>query len=218
MSSRNREHNAEKEGSSERRRPVQARSKATVEAILTATAQILERSGPEAATTKAIAARAGVSVGSLYQYFGSRDELIDALAHRHVDAMRKVLSEALAELISLPLEAAIPRLMTALIASHRVNPRLDHVLHQLTPISDTAILDEFQDYAATITTTALRTHPDTDVDDPELVGSILAQAVSGVLRTTLRRFPERLGDPALERLLADLVLGLLGRQGSAAET
>ncbi len=209
------ERKTKKKASKGRRRPSQARSKATVEAILVATAQVLERSGPEAATTKAIAARAGVSVGSLYQYFGGRDELIDALARRHVESMRRVLTDALAELISLPLEAAIPRLMTAVIAAHRLNPRLDHVLHQMIPMSNAAILDDFQDFTATVTATALRTHPDTHVEDPELAGSILAQAIAGVLRSTLRRFPERLQNPALERQLADLVLGFLDRQGRA---
>src|SRR5579871_6369668 len=53
----------------ERRRPRQARSRATWEAIVEAASQILERRGPDALNTNAIAERAGVSIGTLYQYF-----------------------------------------------------------------------------------------------------------------------------------------------------
>ena len=195
-----------------RRAPSQARSRATVEAILTATAQILSREGPEAATTKAIAARAGVSIGSLYQYFGGQGEIIDTLARRHVDEMRAVLSDALAELIRLPIADAVPRLMQALIASHQVDPELDHVLHRLQPMQDGAIIDEFQDFSATVAAAALRSHPDVEVGDPELVGALLTEAAAGILRETLRRHPERLDDPTLERALCDIVLGFLDRQ------
>ncbi|MCA9638046.1 MAG: TetR/AcrR family transcriptional regulator [Myxococcales bacterium] len=198
-----------------RRTAIQARSKATVEAILTAAAQILEREGPEAASTNAIAARAGVSIGSLYQYFGDREAIIAELARRHVEEMRSVLSGALAELIALPLAAAIPRLMAALIASHRVNPTLDGVLHRMMPES-AAIMDEFEDFAATVTAAGIRAHPDLHIADPELAGAILTQAVGGVLRTTLRRYPERILDPALERSLVQLVLGYLDRASPPA--
>ncbi|MEZ4384681.1 MAG: TetR/AcrR family transcriptional regulator [Nannocystaceae bacterium] len=203
---------AKRSAENRRRAPSQARSRATVEAILTATAQILSREGPDAATTKAIAARAGVSIGSLYQYFGGLDEIIDTLARRHVDEMRAVLSDALAELIRLPIDEAVPRLMQAMITSHQVDPTLDHVLHRLQPMQDGTIMDEFRDFSATVAAAALRSHPDVEVDDPELVGAFLTEAVGGVLKETLRRFPERLEDPTLERALCDLVLGFLARQ------
>jgi AcrR family transcriptional regulator len=183
---------------------------------MTATAQILERDGPEAATTNAIAARAGVSIGSLYQYFSGREAIIAALAQRHVEQMRAVLSRSLAELIALPIEAAIPRLMAALVDCHRVNPTLDHVLHQVMP-EDASVLDEFEDFAATIAAAAIRSHPGLAIADPELAGSTLTLAVGGVLRTTLRRWPARISDPALELALVDLVLGFLARAGEGSK-
>jgi AcrR family transcriptional regulator len=65
-----------------RRMPSQARSAQTVELILDAAIQILERQGEKAVTTNSVAQRAGFSVGSLYQYFANRDEILIALADR----------------------------------------------------------------------------------------------------------------------------------------
>ncbi|WP_375208799.1 TetR/AcrR family transcriptional regulator [Hyphomonas jannaschiana] len=62
-----------------RKAPVQARSAATVEAILEAAAHILESEGFDGYTTNAIARRAGVSIGSLYQYFPNKDAVTAAL-------------------------------------------------------------------------------------------------------------------------------------------
>jgi AcrR family transcriptional regulator len=80
-----------------RKRPLQARAQSTVHAILEATVQVLEREGPEAATTTRIAEVAGVSVGTLYQYFSHRDAILDALQEREFERalalMQVVLSE-----------------------------------------------------------------------------------------------------------------------------
>lgn len=67
-----------------RKLPKQARSGATVEAILEAAAQIFERRGYAAGTTNRIAERAGVSIGSLYQYFPNEDAILVALVHQHL--------------------------------------------------------------------------------------------------------------------------------------
>ena len=69
-----------------RRRPRQARSRATWEAILEAASQILERRGPAALNTNAIAERAGVSIGTLYQYFADKRAILVAAAQRELAA------------------------------------------------------------------------------------------------------------------------------------
>ena len=66
-----------------RKIPAQARSAATVEAILQAATQVLISSGFEKMSTTRIAERAGVSVGSFYQYFPNKRALLAALVHRH---------------------------------------------------------------------------------------------------------------------------------------
>lgn len=67
-----------------RRKPQQERSRRTVDRIVDAAARVLEREGDRAATTNRIAREAGVSPGSLYQYFGDRDELLLEVSHRFV--------------------------------------------------------------------------------------------------------------------------------------
>jgi AcrR family transcriptional regulator len=71
-----------------RREPVQARSRRTVIKILDAAAAIINEDGVEAATTRAIADRAGVSYPSLYRFFADRDEILDALCFRHLSDLR----------------------------------------------------------------------------------------------------------------------------------
>jgi AcrR family transcriptional regulator len=62
-----------------RRAPVQERSRRTVQQILDAAEQIVGEEGVDAATTRAIAERAGVSAPSLYRFFADRDQILDAL-------------------------------------------------------------------------------------------------------------------------------------------
>src|SRR6516225_6686515 len=81
-----------------RKQPQQARAQETVRAILEATVQILDREGLDAATTTRIAEVAGVSIGSLYQYFSHRDAILNALQDREFERtltlMQKVLADA----------------------------------------------------------------------------------------------------------------------------
>ncbi|WP_439029975.1 TetR/AcrR family transcriptional regulator [Gordonia terrae] len=68
-----------------RKTPRQQRSSFTVETILEAAAQLLDTEGA-AMTTNGIAERAGVSVGSIYQYFGDKQAIFDELARRHLES------------------------------------------------------------------------------------------------------------------------------------
>jgi len=76
-----------------RRTPRQPRSEATVEAILEAAFQLLEQGGVEALTTNHIAERAGVSVGTLYQYFQGKRAILAALAQRRAAAARDRIAQ-----------------------------------------------------------------------------------------------------------------------------
>lgn len=82
---------------SARKRPQQPRAKETVRAILEATTQILDRESPEAATTTRIAEVAGVSIGSLYQYFSHRDAILDALQDREFERTMVVMQTVFAD-------------------------------------------------------------------------------------------------------------------------
>ncbi len=78
-----------------RKKPIQSRSRATVEAVLAAAAHILEDQGLSGFNTNAVAVRAGVSVGSLYQYFPSKDAILVALMEQSLTLFYEDLSEAI---------------------------------------------------------------------------------------------------------------------------
>ncbi|HLW03926.1 MAG TPA: TetR/AcrR family transcriptional regulator [Ktedonobacterales bacterium] len=74
-----------------RRQPKQARSQQRVDHLLNAAAQVFEEVGYAAATTNAIAAHAGVSIGSLYQFFPNKEAMMDALVKRYLDELQQVV-------------------------------------------------------------------------------------------------------------------------------
>ncbi len=76
-----------------RRAPKQDRAAATIDAILAAAFQLLERDGLKKLTTNHIAARAGVSIGTIYQYFRDKDDILAALAERHSTAIRDGIAD-----------------------------------------------------------------------------------------------------------------------------
>src|SRR6185369_8903715 len=97
-----------------RKRPVQARSQATVDAIVDAAARVLVRGGYGAFTTNRVAARAGVSVGSLYQYFPNKEALLAELKTRHVTQLERGLDAAMTRVAGAP----IAELIAAVIAAN----------------------------------------------------------------------------------------------------
>lgn len=76
-----------------RKRPVQARSAVTVDAVLEATIQVLLEAGKERLTTTRVAYRAGVSVGTLYQYFPNKSALLQGALKRHLDKVASAVEE-----------------------------------------------------------------------------------------------------------------------------
>jgi AcrR family transcriptional regulator len=113
----------------ERKKPQQQRAQQTVRAILEATVQILDREGLEAATTTRIAEVAGVSIGSLYQYFSHRDAILSALQNREFERtlafMQSVLDEG--NLDEEP-EATVKAVLHGLAKFYLASPGLHRVL------------------------------------------------------------------------------------------
>jgi AcrR family transcriptional regulator len=119
-----------------RKLPKQSRSKVTVEAILEATTHILVEEGYDKANTNRIAERAGISIGSLYQYFPNKEALMTALMEQHAQEMAELVETKLNRLFDSPLEIAIPEIITAVVAAHAINPRLHQVLSEEIPCSE----------------------------------------------------------------------------------
>lgn len=111
----------------------QQRSRATIDALVDATARVLIKEGFDQANTNRIAVEAGVSIGSLYQYFPSKEALVVAVIERHKGEMVDVLRRTLAKVETLPIDNAVRELVKTMIEAHRVNPGLHRVLVEETP-------------------------------------------------------------------------------------
>ena len=116
-----------------RKEPRQERAKATVDAILSATARLLVREGYDRASTNRIAEAAGVSIGSLYQYFPDKQTIYRALHERHVDDVRRVIDRARAERASGLLEDFARALVEGLADVHAADPELHQLVTALVP-------------------------------------------------------------------------------------
>lgn len=114
-----------------RKVPQQARSRATIDAILQAAAHILGERGWEGLTTNAVAEAAGVSIGSLYQYFPHKLALVEAVRRRHFDDVLAVLHAAADS--RLPRARRIAVLIDGMIGVHGRYPSAHRVLLEETP-------------------------------------------------------------------------------------
>lgn len=113
-----------------RKQPRQARSRAMVDAILDAAARVLIERGYAGTTTNAVAEVAGVSVGSLYQYFPNKDSLITALHQRHALQMRTLLDAALERHQASTLREALQGVVESAVEAHQLDADLHRVLER----------------------------------------------------------------------------------------
>lgn len=179
-----------------RRRPVQKRSLETVQAVLEAAAQVFERHGYAAGTTNRIAARAGISVGSLYQYFPNKDAILIALTEQHLDQGTIRLTPLLHDLASDPptIEDGLRQLVQATIDLHAHAPRLHRVLFEECP-RPAALRDRLlRTYAAAVSAVEawLRACPELRAGDPRLAAELVVQVIEGVThRLVIHPQPER---------------------------
>lgn len=117
-----------------RKTPRQERAQATVDAILTASATILRQQGYDGLTTNKVADAAGVSVGSLYQYFPGKDALVTATMLTFGGRQQKRLFDALARVEHEPIEVVVKIVMQALMEIAESDRDLSMVLMNQIPM------------------------------------------------------------------------------------
>ncbi len=115
-----------------RRAPRQGRSRETVRAVLEAVPRVVRREGVHALTTNRIAEAAGVSIGSLYQYFPHKQAIFSALHERHVEAVHQVIERVMVER-SGTLEKFTRALVEGLVDVHAVEPELHELVAEHVP-------------------------------------------------------------------------------------
>jgi AcrR family transcriptional regulator len=191
-----------------RKRAIQPRAQVTVEAILRATAHILTHDGYDRASTNRIAERAGVSIGSLYQYFPSKESLLLALRKQHIDEMRAVLHETARTLGDETLEGTIRAFVSAMLRAHSVDPALHRVLHEQTPaLGDSEERNALGRDALALARTYLATRRDLGPKNLDLPAFITVHVVEALTHAAVLHHPEHLVSPAF----VDEVVALVTR-------
>lgn len=113
-----------------KKQPLQKRSLFTVEVICEAATRILKEQGVAGLSTNAVAERAGVSIGSLYQYFGSKETLIAEIKRQHFAQVRGFFREAQQGLKTDRLAEVVEAFIDASVEAHLMDPELHRVLSQ----------------------------------------------------------------------------------------
>lgn len=190
----------------------QERSRFTIDALLEATARIVAQVGLDRATTNRIAERAGVSIGSLYQYFPGKEALLAALIEREAQADLDAMREVFARCLPLPLPLAWSTLAQALVERHARNPALyrwmltyvpalgQHPKIRAIAASGRAMLRDFLGARRSELPPGL---------EPAMAAMLMGSAVEAAVHAAVFERPESLHDGSLVRELVRLGRGYL---------
>ena len=185
-----------------------------MDALVEATARILVREGFDKASTNRIAEVAGVSVGSLYQYFPSKEALVVAVIDRHNQEIMRVVRGELAEAMGLPVEKAVRKMVAVAVKAHRVNPRLHRVLAEQIPrVGKLEDVETFNRENYALFKSYLDKHRDElNVDDLELASFVCVTSIEALTHNAVLHHSKTLSNDAMESLVeagARLVVGYL---------
>jgi AcrR family transcriptional regulator len=116
-----------------RRRPQQRRARETFDAVLEAVIRLLKREGLLAITTNRIAEVAGVSIGSVYQYFPDKRAIFIALHQRHIEQIDRLVEAKLFEHAASPLDVLMRAMIEAMVDAHIPDPELFQLMSTEVP-------------------------------------------------------------------------------------
>ncbi|MBT9387057.1 TetR/AcrR family transcriptional regulator [Pseudooceanicola sp. CBS1P-1] len=195
---------------SPRKEPVQRRSRASVEAIHEATIQVLLAQGSESLTTTRVAERAGVSVGTLYQYFPNKQALLYAALGRHLSWVFQELATVVRDCEGQQLRVMLPRLVDAYLDAKLSRLAEAKALNGIA--SDTASLALLRDSSVQIEgmiENVLATAQDVELEDTGLASKMFALTLSSVSRALIERECDREGANAIGKELARMLVSYL---------
>ena len=191
-----------------RRQPMQQRSAERVERMLDACASLLDELGYERLTTTLIAERAGVAVGSLYQFFPDKRAVVQALAMRTLEHYIAAASERLAAINPQTWWDVVDAVLEEYLRMHRATPGFTKV--HFGDVIDTRLMDQRRGNNTQIAEAfgrLIADRIDLPVGDVLLPVSVAVEAVDGVLRLAFRRDPK--GDQVLVDEAKKMVRGYL---------
>jgi AcrR family transcriptional regulator len=201
---------------SPRKAASQARSRATVEALIEATARLLVKEGYESTSTNRVAQIAGVSIGSLYQYFPSKEALVAAVIERHNDEMMQIVRRALSKVAFSSIDIAARELVAVMINAHRVDPKLHRILVEQTPrVGRLQNVERVEREATELVRVYLDAHQnELKVKDLDVASFFCVTIVEALTHAAVVRRPEVLSNDRVEKLIdqiTDLLTGYLSR-------
>ncbi len=169
-----------------RKTPIQARSTASVDAILKATVQVLLRVGKEKLTTTRVAARAGVSVGTLYQYFPNKSALLRAALKLHVEEILAEVDEVCVAQRGQPVEQMAEALAVASLAVKMRDPKKGRALYAVSSdVEGAKIAADAEARANKEIVGLLQSAPEVLTTDLQLMATVLQSTIAGMKRQLL---------------------------------
>ncbi len=169
-----------------RKSPVQARSTASVDAILQATLQVLLAVGKEQLTTTKVAARAGVSVGTLYQYFPNKSSLLQAVLRRHMEEVFFAVEQVCLQKRGATLADMSVALVDTFLVAKMLDGKESVALYAVSSdIDGVRIVQEMSGRVRAAITTMLESASDGLMREPQMVASMILSTMSGASRRLL---------------------------------
>jgi len=201
---------------STRKSPRQTRSKETVEVLLTAAARILTTEGFEALTTNRVAAVAGVSVGSLYQYFPNKEALVRALSERHTHGVRDRIRARFEEAWDGPHEALSRAVIHGMVEIRRHQPKLHQELLRLAPaVGGLRELHAVEHEVEALLARFIASRPGLRVQDPAQAAFVVCHAVQACVHGAVLERPDWLKQDGFVEELVGLVVRYLAKSHHA---
>ena len=184
--------------------PVQSRSAASVNAILEATTQVLLTVGKGKLTTSKVAIRAGVSVGTLYQYFPNKSALLQTVLRLHFAQILDTVELVCKQQHGAPLRTMATELITAFFAAKMRDGKTSVALYSVSSDVDGAnIARQVAERINQAIAAMLASAPEKLTTAPALVATILQSSMAGVSRRILESpAPQKLLPPARRELIA----------------
>jgi AcrR family transcriptional regulator len=200
-----------------RKRPQQRRSRVTIDSIFEATIQVLLANGLDKVTTIQIADRAGVSVGSLYQYFPNKRALMAAVVKRHVGAVVDTTIEACESVHGKTIGEMCAAMMSAFVDAKTRRPEVSRALYlPSAAVNSDAIVKEEAVRCAAAVHDMLITASDATFAQPRLVSSVLIASIVGPTRATIEAGGDRSTFERLKQHLTALCVGYLKEMSRTA--
>lgn len=194
-----------------KKRVKQDRAKATIETILLGAAQVLVKEGYEGTNTNRIAEVAGVSIGSIYQYFANKEAIIGELIEVHIQKVMDVFLDKYNTLSTVSLKDGIRILIRSLLEARSVEPKLQRVFdEQLPKIGKLYRLREYEKQVVEMIKGYLQSKKsEVSVKNLEMAAFISVHAVEAVIQVALNYRQDILTSGHLEDELTNLIVRYL---------